>query len=84
MLNEKLERSIFPLFAGRILPFDLPATEAYAALMAQTPDGANGVAVSVSDGYIAAIAAAGGMTVATRDTIPFEAAGLRVIDPWND
>ena len=36
----------------------------------------NGVAVSLSDGYIAAIAAASGMTVATRDRMPFEAAGL--------
>lgn len=82
LLNEKLERSILPLFAGRVLPFDLPPTEAYAVLTARTRR--NGVAVSLSDGYIAAIALAGGMTVATRDKPPFEAAGLRVIDPWND
>lgn len=82
LLNEKLERSILPLFAGRVLPFDLPATEAYAVLMARTRR--NGVAVSISDGYIAAIAGANGMMVATRDRMPFEAAGLRVIDPWND
>ena len=82
LLNEKLERSILPLFAGRVLPFDLPATEAYAVLMARTRG--NGIAVSLSDGYIAAIAEANGMMVATRDKTPFEAAGLRVIDPWND
>lgn len=82
LLNETLERSILPLFAGRVLPFDLPATEAYAVLMAQTRR--NGVAVSASDGYIAATALASGMTVATRAKTPFEAAGLRVIVPWND
>lgn len=82
LLEENLERRILPLFAGRILPFDLPATGAWAALMAQARR--NGVAVSMSDGCIAATAAANGMTVATRDRTPFEAAGLRVIDPWND
>ena len=43
-----------------------------------------GLAVAASEGYIAATAAANGMAVATRDTTPFEAAGLRVIDPWKD
>ena len=41
-----------------------------------------GRAVSASDGYIAAIAAAHGMMVATRDTSPFEAVGLETADPW--
>ncbi len=82
LLNENLERRILPRFAGRILPFDLPATEAYALLMAQARR--DGIAVSVSDGYIAAIATANGMAVATRDRTLFEAAGLRVIDPWKD
>ena len=82
LLNENLERRILPRFAGRILPFDLPATEAYALLMAQARR--DGIAVSASDGYIAAIATANGMAVATRDRTPFEAAGLRVIDPWED
>jgi predicted nucleic acid-binding protein len=34
------------------------------------------------DGYIAAIAAAHGFAVASRDASAFTAAGLRVIDPW--
>ena len=82
LLEEDIERRILPLFAGRVLPFDLPASQAYAALMAEARR--SGVAVSASDGYIAATAAAGGMAVATRDSAPFEAAGLRVIDPWKD
>ena len=80
LLDEDIERRILPLFAGRILPFDLAASQAYAGLMAMARG--NGLAVAASDGYIAATAAANGMTVATRDTTPFEAAGLRVIDPW--
>lgn len=36
----------------------------------------------VPDGYIAAIAAAKGFQVASRDTAPFYAAGVSVISPW--
>ncbi|MDQ0396303.1 hypothetical protein [Labrys monachus] len=43
---------------------------------------ANGHAVSFADGQIAAIAAVHGFAVATRDTAPFVAAGVPVIDPW--
>jgi predicted nucleic acid-binding protein len=34
------------------------------------------------DGYIAAIAVSRGFIVASRDTAPFEAAGVAVINPW--
>jgi predicted nucleic acid-binding protein len=34
------------------------------------------------DGYLAATAIAQGLMVATRDVAPFEAAGLKVINPW--
>ena len=43
---------------------------------------ANGCALSVADAEIAAIATVKGFTVATRDTAPFLAAGVPVIDPW--
>jgi predicted nucleic acid-binding protein len=43
---------------------------------------AAGQAIGKADGYIAASAAARGYTVATRDTSPFAAAGLPVINPW--
>lgn len=36
-----------------------------------------------ADAYIAATAAAQGLAVATRDTAPFEAMALEVINPWN-
>lgn len=79
-LHENLERRVLPLFAGRVRAFDLACTHAYAELMSKAR--AAGLAITTADGYIAAIAAAGGFTVATRDTRPFEVAGVAVIDPW--
>ncbi len=79
-LHEDLEGHILPMFAGRVLSFDLLASQAYAALMAQAKS--EGRTIPVSDGYIAATAAANGMMVATRDTAPFKAAGLKTVDPW--
>jgi predicted nucleic acid-binding protein len=80
MLHDNLERRIVPIFAGRIMPFDVAASEAYAEIMSRAR--AAGKAIGTADGYIAAIAAANGLIVATRDTSPFRAAGLAVIDPW--
>jgi predicted nucleic acid-binding protein len=68
------------LFRGRVLPFDEAAVTAYAELRAAAIK--KGRAIGDSDGYIAATAKANGLTVATRDTSPFEAAGLKVINPW--
>lgn len=79
-LQENLEQQVLPLFAGRVLPFDLACTTPYATLM--TRSRAAGQAIGMADACIAAIAAAHGFAVATRDTSPFEAAGLAVINPW--
>lgn len=80
-LQASLEQRVLPLFVGRILPFDAAASEAYAVL--RTRARAQGKAIATADGYIAATAASHGLMVATRDTGPFEAAGLTVINPWN-
>lgn len=80
-LDDRLEREILPLFSGRILPFDLDASHAYADLMSRAK--ASGRAIGKADGYIAATALSRGFAVATRDTGPFEAAGVLVVDPWN-
>jgi toxin FitB len=79
-LQENLETRVLPLFAGRVLPFDLACTQAYAALMGKAR--AAGLAIASADGYIAAIAAANGLIVATRDIGAFKAAGSVVINPW--
>lgn len=79
-LHFGLEQRVLPLFAGRILAFDEAASQSYAALRATAR--AAGLAIAAADGYIAAIALAHGLAVATRDTSPFAAAGLTVINPW--
>lgn len=68
------------LFASRILPFDILAARRYADLAVKARVAGQGF--PTPDGYIAAIAAARGFAVASRDTSAFKAAGLTVIDPW--
>jgi predicted nucleic acid-binding protein len=68
------------LYVGRILPFDTIAATTYGSLAAKAQSGGKGL--PMPDGYIAAIAAAHGLAVATRDESPFLAANLTVIDPW--
>ena len=79
-LHEDLETQVLPMFAGRVLSFDLAASQAYVELMARARS--EGRTIPVSDGYIAATAAANSMMVATRDVAPFQAAGLATVDPW--
>ncbi len=67
-------------FVDRVLPFDAPAARRYADLAVKAR--ADGKGFPTPDGYIAAIAAAHGFIVASRDTSAFNAAGLTVIDPW--
>jgi predicted nucleic acid-binding protein len=69
-------------FADRFLAFDREAATVYASLAGRAT--ARGFIISVGDGQIAAIAAVHRLTVATRDTAPFLAAGVPVIDPWEN
>jgi len=78
-LNDALE-GVMELFAERILPFDINAARHYADLAVKARTVGKGF--PTPDGYIAAIAAAKGFAVATRDTSAFDAANLEVIDPW--
>ncbi|KQQ14606.1 plasmid stability protein StbB [Methylobacterium sp. Leaf123] len=80
IFQDRLEREVLSAFAGRVLPFDLDASRHYADFMARAR--AAGKAIGMADGTIAAAAAVRGFSVATRDTSPFEAAGISVIDPW--
>ena len=73
---------LLELFGGRVLPFDAEAARCYAPLATRAR--ALGKGFPTPDGYIAAIAVAHGFAVATRDTNPFEAAGVPVINPWEE
>lgn len=79
-LRLSLDQRIMPVFEDRVLPFDVEAAETYGALRARVK--AAGRAIGTADGYIAAIAVARNLIVATRNTSPFEFAGLPVINPW--
>lgn len=81
-LQASIENHILPLFSGRVRPFDLDCTTAYALLMTKAKS--DGLAISAADGYIAAIAATNRFSVATKDVSPFQAAGVNVINPWDD
>jgi predicted nucleic acid-binding protein len=79
-LHEHLEKRVLPMFLGRVLPFDLSCTTAYAKVLTKARESGSGI--ETADACIAAVAGANGLMVATRDTSPFQAAGLAVIDPW--
>ena len=80
MLAQALD-GLIGLFNDRVLPFDTDAARCYAelAVMAKT----SGRGFPTPDGYIAAIAASRGFIVASRDTAPFEATGIPIINPWS-
>lgn len=65
-----------------ILPFDRAAALEYASVVV-TAKG-NLYTLSMADAQIAAIAKVHGFAVATRDVDPFLAAGVNVINPWNE
>jgi predicted nucleic acid-binding protein len=69
-------------FVTPVLPFDREAALAYAAVVAHAK--AKRYTLSVADGQIAAIAKVHGFAVATRDAEPFRAAGVAVINPWEE
>jgi predicted nucleic acid-binding protein len=79
-LHELFETQFVPAFAGRILSFDEPASATYGDLRAKAR--AAGRAIGDFDALIAAIASSRDFVVATRDTSPFEAAGVEVVNPF--
>jgi len=81
-LADALSELLVRLFGARILPFDRQAALTYAPLVGRAR--AEGRPLSVVDAQIAAIAALHGFAVATRDTAPFIAAGVSVINPWEE
>jgi predicted nucleic acid-binding protein len=67
-------------FAGRILPFDSAAAQAFVLVFLERR--AAGRPISFADCQIAAIARAQGAAIATRNTSDFAGCGIAVIDPW--
>jgi toxin FitB len=64
----------------RILPLDEAAGLKFGQVIAKAKKA--GYGIGIADAQIAAIALTTGYTVATRDTAPFEAVGVKVLNPW--
>ena len=60
-LDENLEKRLLPMFANRVLSFDMACTKAYAELLAKCR--AAGLAVETADAFTAAVALANGFIV---------------------
>ena len=68
------------LYAERVLPFDTDAARHYS--MSIVTAGQNGSVLPTPERCIAAIAAAHGYIIASRDAEVFESVGIKVINPW--
>jgi toxin FitB len=79
-MEELIHQMLKELIGTRVLSFDRMAAELHVKLM--TSADAKGIVVSFADCQIAAVAKLHDLTVATRDTRPFVAMGVRVINPW--
>lgn len=76
------DRAFDGMFADRVLPFDRSTARACAGITAARRRA--GRPISQADCQIAAIAAARGGTVATRNARDFEGTGVAVVNPWED
>lgn len=77
VLRGWFEDHVLPAFAGRVLPFDLPAARVLATY--RVPEHA-----PLDDALIAAIAQAAQMIVVTRNTRHFEPLGVACLNPWEE
>lgn len=69
-------------FNARVLPYDVTASQVYASRVSAARE--RGITIGHADGQIGAIVAAQkAARIATRDTGPFEAMRIAVINPWD-
>jgi hypothetical protein len=76
-----LDRTLRPLFAGRVLAVTEDVLLRWRMML--EAGRARGHTCSEPDLLIAALAAQGDLIVVSRDTSEFVAAGVPVFDPWN-
>lgn len=79
-LAEAVDGLVREDFAGRVLPFDSVAAQAYAEIAATRRRA--GRPVCQADCQIAAVAQARGFAVATRNVRDFAGMGIEVVNPW--
>ncbi len=74
--------AVFADFEDVVLPFDARAARCYGDLVVSRER--TGRPISSADAQIAAICASRGATLATRNTDDFVAAGVDLLDPWQE
>ena len=79
-LRKVIEQLENELYRGRILPFDVTCAAAYGQLVAGRQR--SGRTMHQMNAFIAAIAAANGAALATRNVEHFEGLGLILINPF--
>lgn len=79
-LGNELAMLLDRLFESRIIAFDEGPARRLVEIIRSCRSA--GVSISTADSMIAAVALDAGFSVATRDTGPYSAAGLTVINPW--
>ncbi len=67
-------------YADRVLPVDAPVARRWGHLVGRAS--AQGVAIPLLDGLIAATALEHGLVVVTRNEADFRHAEVRVVNPW--
>jgi len=80
-LRKAIERLENELYRDRILPFDVTCAATYGQLLAGRQR--SGRTMHQMDAFIAAIAAANGAALATRNVGHFEGLGLILINPFD-
>jgi predicted nucleic acid-binding protein len=79
-----LSEAVAAIFAidlnGRVLPFDIEASDHFAQVACQSR--AQGLVMSDADARIEAIASSRGAQLATRNVADFAACGVPLLNPW--
>ena len=80
-LQQGLDETLRPWFAGRILPVSQPIAERWGLLAAESQR--RGRTLKMADGFIAATALEHDLTIVTRNVKDFAGLGVAVFNPWD-
>jgi predicted nucleic acid-binding protein len=80
LLQQWLDQTLRPWFAGRILPVNEPIAERWGVMAGQCR--LKGRPLKVADGFIAATALEHDLTIVTRNVGDFEDLGVEILNPW--
>src|SRR5690625_7811741 len=78
VLSDSIEHHVLPVFLGRVLPFDMACSRAYADVLASVRKAVSGIEAAVA--LFAALALDNGFSVGTRDGSTFQDAGVYIIN----